>query len=789
MRLPRVRPPFATLAGLLRAVLIGSTACTGLGIAGVAIAIAQTAPPPPGMADVRDSPLPTNAPPASPALTTATPIPGVGMPPTGKRQASTPIQRDKPAYYQADQAEDDRDSGIITLTGHVEFWQNERLLLADKVTYDRNTDVAAATGNVVLLEPDGQTVFSDYAELTGGMKDGVMSGMRALLGEGGRLVANGGRRTSGSINELTRAVYSTCDLCAEDPTHPPLWQILAREAIQDKDNKRIEYRDAVVEFGGVPVMWLPYLTHPDPSEKRASGILPPNFGSTKSLGVFAAVPYFWVIDDQSDATITPYIASKDGPALELQYRRRFNDGTLTVNGSIANAEESVGSHLFAKGQFAIDDTWRWGFDINRASSANYVRDFHIQGWSDILTSQLYLEGFGQGSYARIDARNYQGLSSTIQTAKLPTVAPRAEYSLLGPQDALGGRTTVDMDAFNVIRDQGTLSRRLHASAQWDRPWIGDLGETWKASLRLDGAFYSANKIDEQPNYSSASDTIASQTLPTVAVELHWPLVRDAGGWGTQIIEPIAQLVVAPRTASYINATIPNEDSLDLDFTDANLFSLNRYSGIDRLEGGARVNLALHGAWYLKNGTILDAQVGEAFRARKDDTFPTGSGLEKTASDIVSHLSITPATWFDVTSRQRFDPGTARLHFADLLATTGTDALRVNSGFIYSNTSPYTLYDVAPTASSVSTTNTPRNELTLGFSTKLDHWKLRGFARRDMHLSKMTALGTGATYEDECFTFDASFYRRYTGINGDHGDTIILFQITLKTVGEFGFHAL
>src|ERR1019366_8708338 len=99
-------------------------------------------------------------------------------------------------------------------------------------TYDRNTDVAAASGNVVLLEPDGQTVFSDYAELTAGMKDGILKGMRALLAENGRLVANGGRRTDAHLNELSRAVYTTCNLCAKDPTRAPLWQIRAREAGQ-----------------------------------------------------------------------------------------------------------------------------------------------------------------------------------------------------------------------------------------------------------------------------------------------------------------------------------------------------------------------------------------------------------------------------------------------------------------------------------------------------------------------------------------------------------------------------
>jgi LPS-assembly protein len=46
----------------------------------------------------------------------------------------------------------------------------------------------------------------------------------------------------------------------------------------------------------------------------------------------------------------------------------------------------------------------------------------------------------------------------------------------------------------------------------------------------------------------------------------------------------------------------------------------------------------------------------------------------------------------------------------------------------------------------------------------------------------------ASYEDECFIFSGNVYRRFTSIGGDNGATTVLLQITLKTVGTFGFHA-
>ena len=58
------------------------------------------------------------------------------------------------------------------------------------------------------------------------------------------------------------------------------------------------------------------------------------------------------------------------------------------------------------------------------------------------------------------------------------------------------------------------------------------------------------------------------------------------GGGTQTIEPIVQLVGGPNNGRSLNMNkIPNEDSLDLQFTDQNLFSINKFPGIDREEGG------------------------------------------------------------------------------------------------------------------------------------------------------------------------------------------------------------
>ena len=704
----------------------------------------------------------------------------------------SPASSHDPVTFTADKVEYDRDHALVIARGAVEAWQNDHVLRADEIVFNRETGVAAARGHVALLEPDGETIFASYAELDRDMRNGVMRDMSALLTENGRLAANGARRTAGQINELSRVVYSSCDLCAKDPTKAPLWQIRAASAVQDLEHKMVEYYDASLEMYGIPVAYFPYLSHPDPSVQRQSGFMIPWAGNSSNIGVFYAQPYYWVIDAQSDATIVPMMTTRAGPQLDLQYRQRFNNGTLLLNTSVGYVDKAVQGTIVARGQFSYDNTWRWGFDINRASSLAYLRDFHtgmdLAGALNLLPSTVYLEGFGQGSYSRFDVISYQSLSTTISDTRLPLVLPRYQYSYFGLPDALGGRLTVDVGAFNVLRSAGTDTRRASLTANWVRPFNGLLGDRWKLTVHGDAAAYDMSQLNNQPNFGKAGHFETARALPQVAVDVRWPFARDSGAWGIQLLEPMAQLVIAPRAGNSQLFRIPNEDSLDFEFSDANLFGFNRFPGIDRLEGGTRLNAAFHGAWYL-GGTTFDGLIGQSYRTYKDDLFPTASGLHNQVSDIVARGTFSPTSWFDLTYRTRLDAKTLATRMVDAVAAVGTPRFRVSGGYTYSSFNPYTYYDrVAPPPAGSPYYNA-RNEVSLAASTNWGKYRVSAFARRDLAKNQMVAYGGDLIYEDECFILDLKFNRRYTTYLFENGATTLLLQVTFKTVGQVGYRAL
>lgn len=697
-----------------------------------------------------------------------------------------PSSANAPVTFLADQISYDKSSNIVTATGHVRAMQNGQTLYADKITLNRATNVATATGHVILTEPDGQSVYADDAVLSNGMKDAVMQGVAARLAANGRLIANGARRYGGKLDVLTKMVYSACNLCKSDPSAPPLWQIRATSATRDLEHKMIEYRNAEMEIDGFPVFYLPYMTQPDPSVKRQTGLLIPSLGVSSRLGFFVTLPYYIVIDKESDITLTPILAVKTGPVLDAKYRRDFNSGVVHIDVSGGTDHGKFGDSIFSDGTFDLSQDFRAGFAYNRASSPAYLNDFNILPNVSYLTSDAYLEGFSPGAYARLDASTYQGLVASVTQSELPVVAPHGQYHFESNQDSIGGRYSIDADVFNIFRHVGTSTRRAEVTGGYAVPFQGPWGQLWQARFEAIAASYDATHLYQQPNFSTLNGASTGRVQPYGALFMRWPFMRPAGRLGSQIVEPEVQFVASPEIGTSQNLRIPNEDSLDLEYSDANLFDFNRYPGIDRLEGGERVDYALHSAWYLPGGALLDGILGQSYRFHKDDDYLPLSGLTDNASDIVGRATIAPTPFFNLTYRTRLNHTDYGARMIDATASVGNDHLRFTGGYLYTNTDPYVLYDqsVIPAAYF-----TPRREFTANASTAFGPWSLAAGTERNLSTGQFDDASFNGSWQNECTVVSVIFYDRFTSFNLDNGSTTVLIQLTFKTLGNVGFNAL
>lgn len=689
-----------------------------------------------------------------------------------------------PALISADQLTYDEDLGIVTASGNVEVSQDERVLLADAISYNLRSDVVTASGNVSLLEPSGEVLSADFVELTGDLREGFIRDIRVLLSDRSRLAAAEGLRTGGNKTVFRHAVFSPCEPCRKDPSRPPLWQIKAAKVVHDQEDRTIRYGSAWLEFFGIPVLYTPYFEHPDPTVDRKTGFLSPTFGSSQALGAVVQVPYFWNIAPTMDATFEPIFTTKQGVVLAGEFRQLlpFGQHQFRGSGTIADRERADGSteknvlrgHIDANGAYDISESWRAGFDVERASDDTYLRLYNFDN-SSFLTSTLFAERLNGRNYAAFNALSFQGLRSADVADEAPIVAPLIDVNLLSEPWIADSTFSVDANMMVLTRVDGRDVRRLSLEGGWELPYIDPIGGAYRltASLRADG-YWSENFEPGNPAVNPPGQTqseYAGRIFPQLALGWRYPWVSH-GESLNQVVEPIAQVVIGPNGGN--PKGIPNEDSIDFEFDDTNLLSLHRFPGLDRVDSGQRVDYGLKWQAGRSGGAGAGFFVGQSYRlTREPDLFPEESGVQGRLSDIVGRVRLEPFSYADLLYRFRLDKDGFAPRRNEVNLALGPRALNLNVDYLFIDGIP----DV-PTLDD-------REEINVRLQSRLnENWSAFVANRRDLASDSTLSTSIGLTYQDECFLMRVVGRRRFFNDREVKPDNSIFVQISFKNLGGF-----
>src|SRR5271170_146860 len=543
-------------------------------------------------------------------------------------------------------------------------------------------------------------------ELRDSMSEGFAKNVRILLADRSRLAANTMRRTNANHTELARGVYSPCDLCKDDPTAPPLWQLKAREIDHDTELQLIEFHDAVMQIDGWPVFYTPYMSTPDPSAKRASGFLPPSIGSSNTLGAHVTIPYYLVLGPDKDVTFAPRFYTIAGPLLEAEYRERFGNGTLDATGSLNHSNVGFGNSTSSEGEqwrghidehsvFDLDETYRTGLDVQRVSDQTYLLRFGFGNpLLNAMISRAYLEGFEPRASTDVNAYLFQPLLPGLGDSTQPIVLPVVNRNWQSPPDALGGRWNLNGNVLDILREVGTQTRRLSLGSEWDRSFTDPLGGQYNFSASARGDGYSIGNLNavSNPELPSAffpangqpalaptpTDFVTGRTFPQVGLVWSYPLIHR-GESTTALIEPIVGGFAAPSSGNRRN--IPDEDSLSYELTDTDLFRRDRLAGYDILDTGQRVDYGTKLGLYEKDGGSYRLLIGQSYRAQPNPFLPPGSGAEKRLSDVVGRVVLSPSGYLDLIYRFRLDGTDFSYREQQATITTGPANLKVSANYI------------------------------------------------------------------------------------------------------------
>jgi LPS-assembly protein len=747
---------------------------------------------------------------------------------------------DAPMLVQATEIRYDYTNNTVAAVGNVQIYYNGSTVEADEVIYDQKTKRLQARGNVRMTEADGKITYGQFIDLTQDYRDGFVESLRLETVDDTRFAAARADRVKGNYTVMQNGVYTACEPCKDDPKKPPLWQVEATRIIHDNGEKMLYFEDARVEFFGLPLMYFPFMSSPDPSVTRKSGFMFPTITYGTAYGVGAEVDYFWAPAPNYDLTAGVMATSMEGELFQGIWRQRLMDGSYSIKAAgifqtdpayFANRDgpDSPTANPFrgavqTAGQFALTDKWVWGWTGLLMTDTQFLYDYQLgqflgsfdpfhTGVAAEGVSQLYLTGAGDRSYFDVRTVYYYGFSGQDVQAQIPVIHPVLDYSNVLPQPVLGGefsykfnltsltRQQAEFDAINqnaatnglctsnnpaVLSTANCLLRgiagtytRASAEADWRRTFVTDGGQMITPFFGVRGDVAQLD-VENQPgvsNFIGTGQSELARAMPDVGVEYRYPFI-DTEPWGTQTIEPIAQLVLRPNETQI--GRFPNEDAQSVVFSDSNLFSVDKFSGWDRVEGGGRLNAGFQYTAQVNNAGYFNALFGQSYQLyglnsyAAADLINTGleSGLDKTISDYVGRIMDQPNQVFSFTARGRFDEATftpERLEFE-----TRANFDRWTLQLMYGD------YAAQPEIGFL----TRREEILAGAAVKItQNWVVLGSVRYDLAVNQFEQTRFGIGYTDDCLLLSVNYITSYTytGTTPTPNNTF-MFQFSLRTLG-------
>lgn len=575
------------------------------------------------------------------------------------------LDREATRFLRADEIEGTIGQRIIA-TGNVEIRQVGLAIRADRLVYEDETETVTATGNV-RFDRDGDIaqgprLVYDLGESKGEMDEMVLDIAKrsdrkyAAHGKALRAVFADDQKT-----RLFQAEYTTCPVPRND------WFLKVRELeLDNQANEGIAY-DATVLFLGVPILYSPYLNFPL-NNKRKSGFLAPTIGTSGQSGFEFALPYYWNIADEYDATITPKLFSKRGVQLgaEFRYLKPTFMGELGAeympNDRIADIDRYF---LYARHNQTLYPGLTLAVNAQVVSDNNYFRDLstRVANTSIVNLPRDVILGYNDANWAAaLRTLSYQ----VLQDPNAPVTPP---YTL-APQFLLNG-SKQGAYGFDVAFT-GELSRFRHPTLiNGDRliayPTVSlPLVAPWGFLTPKAGFNYTRYNLPGNTD----GPTNPSISLPILSLDSGLIFDRPFSVGGSpyvQTFEPRLYYVYIP----YQNqGELPNFTTAQSEFNFRQIFSENIFVGGDRINNANQVTAAITTRFFEGATGLERLRASIAQRRNFTDSLVTLSGPPPTTgqqrSDVLAQVAsqASPSIWFESTAQystnidqwERFDIG-------------------------------------------------------------------------------------------------------------------------------------
>ncbi|MFA9462124.1 LPS-assembly protein LptD [Thiohalorhabdus sp. Cl-TMA] len=669
----------------------------------------------------------------------------------------------------------------VDACGDVQARRAGARMAAERITYQQDSGWIELAGGI-RLEEDGYVATAPSARLNQETELGEIESPRLhLLDSDAWILGEHLERYAPDRFRLDSALYTACS-----PDSPP-WALQSGTIYVNQETSFAHHWNSRFEVWGLPVFYTPYFGHYTDDE-RHTGFLFPAIELSGERGTDITVPFYWNIAPQLDATIGARNMTAHGFMPQLEIRHLGPRVETRFYGEYLADDEETGNDRYyftAEQAGLLPGRINYLLDAERVSDPEYISLFGKnleRGSSRYLTSVLSLSRSWGGYRANADftyLQNLQDFNAADTLQELPRLTFEGDQPLF-PRSP--GYLELDGEYVHFYRQEGEKYHRTFVD-----PTLSYQMESRFGSLepRAGVHFTGYRRV---PDSESAETRNLTRTLPHFSLKADSQVYRiwQQEGWALRhAIEPELFYLYIP----YENQDdLPVLDTKDTALRFGDLFEMNRFSGIDRINDANRLTTALTNSldakWDQERWEAAVLRLGQIhyFGDRRVTISPDVEPETRSYSNYFAEIGIQPIPEISLDGALEYNPERPAFALNQLDYFQSQLTARHPAGHRFS--ARYLLRTSFEDGASVPSTEEYRASARVNLGPA---WDAFGRYRYSVRFQEPLVQELGVDYHAGCWGIRLAYQDRLLRRGGPSNyDTTIYMTFRLRTLGAFEF---
>jgi len=457
---------------------------------------------------------------------------------------------------------------------------------------------------------------------------------------------------------INNGIFTSCKLNDDCPP----WSIKAEKITHDKINKDMVYKNAILKIYDVPVLYFPKFFHPDPSVKRRSGFLQPQFNNSETLGSSLYIPYFKTLGPDKDLTFKPTFFEKltkfkkEKYILQSEFRKKGKNSSIIADlaflrdyKSSSNNKTKNVNHLFLNYRNDLKNPnyiqSKFDAQIQKVTNDTYLKVFQnnlfdtpvMPGSQTTMNSniKLYLEKENQNLTTGVEIYENLGIRhSDRYQYTLPYYDFSKNLTSLMLDNSINGSLNFYSTGTNQLSNTNNLRSTVVNDFNYSsNNFISKLG--FKNNFDL--YFKNLNAVGKNDSIYTSNAQIDAMSI--LKLDTSYPLVRSQNTIQESLTPKISFRFNPGNNMDNYSGTLRNINA-------NNIYDINRLGLSNDFEAGRSVTLGLDYKFdYLENNQsedtkdkYLEFKLATVLRDQNENNIPISSTINRKNSDLFGSIN-------------------------------------------------------------------------------------------------------------------------------------------------------